>query len=78
MRTILKITAISLLFLILPMITFAQSPPHPNGGSGPGIGNTPVGGSAPLSGSLIILLSLAAGYGTEKVYQIRMDNKILE
>lgn len=71
MKKIVTATLIAML-TGLAGITFAQTPPHPNGGGSPsGGGNTPVGGGAPIGGGLIILLSLAAGYGTGKVYDFR-------
>jgi hypothetical protein len=62
-------TILTTILIVFPLfILTAQTPPHPNGGGGPGGGNTPVGGGAPLDGGLLIMLSLAAGYGTKKVY----------
>jgi len=52
----------------------AQSPPHPNSGSNPTGSNTPVGGGASLGGGLIVLISLALGYGARKVYDFRNNN----
>ena len=63
-----------LFFVVAAMISFAQSPPHPNGGSAPGSGSTPVGGGAPLSGGLLIMLSLAVGYSARKLYEIRRNS----
>lgn len=54
---------------------FAQMPPHPNGGGGPGGGNTPVGGAASIGGGIIILVSLAVGYGARKIYDLRKEGK---
>jgi hypothetical protein len=59
------------LFLAFPLFTLAQSPPHPNGGSGPGSGNTPVGGGAPIDGGLSIMLVLGAAYGAKKIYKFK-------
>ena len=59
-------TAIVFAFSISVM---AQSPPPPNGGNGaPSGGNTPVGGGAPIGSGIVLLITLAAGYGTKKVY----------
>lgn len=63
------------LFLTIPIFSFAQNPPHPNGGGGPGSGNTPVGGGAPIGSGLLIMLSLAAGWGVKKTYSIIKDQK---
>ena len=51
----------------------AQSPPHPNRGSTPTGSNTPVGGGASLGGGLIVLFSLALGYGARKIYDNRRN-----
>jgi hypothetical protein len=64
---IFKLTAISAMVL-LSFGLFAQNPPHPNGGNGPGAGNTPVGGGALIDGGLIIMLLMAAAYGSKKLY----------
>lgn len=65
-------------FLILMFLTvgtlIAQMPPHPNGGGGPGGGNTPVGGAASIGGGILILISLAVGYGARKIYDIRKES----
>jgi hypothetical protein len=55
-------------FVLLPIALSAQTPPHPNGGGGPGSGNTPVGGGAPIGGGLIIMLVSALAYGTKKTF----------
>ncbi|MDD2965143.1 MAG: hypothetical protein PHU33_14440 [Bacteroidales bacterium] len=51
----------------------SQPPPNPDqNGNGSGVGNNtiPGGGAAPLSGSVALLLGLAAGYGGRKLYSI--------
>ena len=59
-----------LLIILVPVILTAQ--PHPYDPSiGGGTGGTPAGGGAPISGGLLILLSMAIGYGTRKFYQLR-------
>lgn len=67
-----RITKIIAVFLITiaPFILIAQPQPW-DPGVGGGEGSNPVGGGAPLSGGLIILLSLGIGYGTKKVYDFR-------
>ncbi|OQX80170.1 MAG: hypothetical protein B6D61_02380 [Bacteroidetes bacterium 4484_249] len=62
------ITGIAILILMaITLCSTAQNPPHPNGGSGPGTSNTPVGGGAPLDGGVTIMLILGAAYGGKKV-----------
>ena len=64
------LSTLALVFLIAIEI-MAQTPPHPNGGGGPGAGNTPVGGGASVGGGLLIMVSLGVGYGMRKIYDIR-------
>ncbi len=71
MKKVLKILVVTAFILAGPLFMMAQNPPHPNGGSGPTGGNTPVGGGAPIGGGMLIMLSLAIGYGTRKVYDAR-------
>jgi len=48
---------------------FAQDPPPPpNGGHGGG-GNQVPGGGAPIGSGIVLLITLAAGYGAKKVFQ---------
>ena len=64
-----------LLVVLVPVILTAQ--PHPYDPSiGGGTGGTPAGGGAPIGGGLLILLSLAIGYGTKKIYDAR--KKVLD
>lgn len=69
MKKFIASTIFFVLALIVPAI--AQMPPHPNGGNGPGSGNIPVGGGAPIEGGLLIMLSLAVGYGARRIYEMR-------
>ena len=74
MKKVIKILVIATFLMATPLFIIAQSPPHPNGGSGPGTGNTPVGGGAPIGGGLLILMSLGIGYSAKKVYDLRKKN----
>ncbi len=65
LKKIVKI-AIVLLFVVGPLVMFAQSPPHPNNGNVPGSGNTPVGGGAPIDGGLITMMILGTAYAIKK------------
>jgi len=61
--------------ITLPAFLMAQPMPGDTGvGGGPG--DFPVGGGAPIDGGLFILLTLAASYGTKKVYNAR--KKVLD
>jgi hypothetical protein len=60
-----------ILFVILvPVILSAQPLPYDEGIGG-GTGGAPTGGGAPIGGGLLIMLSLAIGYGARKIYSIR-------
>ena len=60
-----------ILFVILvPVILSAQPLPY-DPGVGGGEGGAPTGGGAPIGGGLLIMLSLAIGYGVKRIYSIR-------
>ena len=59
-------------FIIVPVITVtASAPPPPPPPGGPGTGDVPIGGSAPVGSGIIFLLSMGAAYGAKKVYDAR-------
>ena len=68
--TVIKTAAITAMIL-LSFGLFAQTPPHPNGGTAPSGNNTPVGGGAPIDGGLTILLLLGAAYGSKKLFEMK-------
>jgi len=70
MKTLIKLSITLITITLLTFnVSFAQTPPPPNGGDTPEQGgNTPVGGGAPIGGGLLILVALGVGYGTKKVY----------
>ena len=74
MKKVIQILAI-LLVILVPVILTAQPMPW-DPSIGGGTGSAPVGGGAPIGGGLIILLSLAIGYGTKKIYDVR--KKVLD
>jgi len=66
MKKILILTAI---LMISGFSLFAQEPPPPPenaGGSG-----GPVGGGAPIGSGIVLLITMAAGYGGKKVFDVR-------
>jgi hypothetical protein len=79
MKMNLRMIIIAVFLVTAPLVMLAQ-PPHPNGGSIPGPGNTPVGGTtgAPISDGVALLLSLGAAYGAGKVYQMRKTSSLAE
>jgi len=71
-RAFKSILVMGLIFS-LPFLSQAQppEPPHPNGGEGPGSGNSVVGGTAPIDGGLTMMLLLGLAYGSRKVYRMK-------
>ena len=53
---------------------YADAPPDPGGG-GPGSGDLPVGGGAPITGGLAMLIAMGAAYGLKKVYTHNKEEK---
>ena len=72
MKKAIQILAV-VLVVMLPMILAAQPQPW-DPGLGGGEGANPVG--APIGGGLLIMLSLAIGYGAKKIYNAR--KKVLD
>lgn len=68
LKILRKLLLTTVLLLPLTFISFADQPPDPGGG-GPGGGDEPVGGGSPLGSGLVLLMSLALGYGAKKVYR---------
>lgn len=64
-----------LFVIMIPVILTAQPLPYDTGIGG-GEGGAPTGGGAPIGGGLLIMLSLAIGYGAKKIYSIR--KKVLD
>jgi len=65
-----KVMILSIFLMMSGFALFAQAPPTPpenpsNGGGGP------VGGGAPIGSGLVLLIAMAAGYGSKKVYNAR-------
>ena len=71
-KVIVSLIAV-LLFICTPLLmnnVFADLPPDPGSG-GPGTGDLPVGGGAPIGGGLIIMAAMGAAYGSKKLYDGR-------
>jgi hypothetical protein len=69
MKNIIKKTVFAVM-IVLPSLIMSQPQPW-DPSIGGGEGGSPVGGGAPVGGGLLILLSLAIGYGARKLYDIR-------
>ncbi|MBN3034685.1 MAG: hypothetical protein JW861_03810 [Bacteroidales bacterium] len=68
-KQIILITLIAAI-IALPFILSAQPQPwDPTVGGGEG--TNPVGGGASIGGGLLVLISLAAGYGARKLYNLK-------
>jgi len=72
MKNIIKILMASLLIFVASLSVsnvFGDTPPPPppEGGHGSG-GNQVPGGGAPIGSGIVLLISLAAGYGAKKVF----------
>ena len=62
---------LTLVFMVLMIsVSFAQMTGPGDPGSGPGTGDPPIGGGAPLSGGVIILFVIGAAYGGKKVFDL--------
>ena len=58
------------LFLSIPAAN-ATGPGEPP--VGPGTGDDPIGGGAPIGGGTFILIALGAAYGGKKIYDINKE-----
>ena len=70
----LKKIFLTIIFLIVTIIAFADNPPEPPAG-GPSGGDPPLGGGAPIGSGLFILLGLGAAYGGVKGYKFYQKKK---
>jgi len=68
-KAILNLILVGLLIIVPVIIVSASSPPPPP--PGPGTGEDPIGGAAPIGSGLVLLISMGAAYGAKKVYNAR-------
>ncbi len=60
------------LFITLPVIlATASAPPPPPPPGGPGTGEEPIGGAAPIGSGVVLLVSMGMAYGAKKIYDAR-------
>lgn len=72
MKNILKTFMLSFIIsMVFASSAFAQDPPPPPGGGHGGGGALPPGGGAPVGEGIVLLISLAAGYGAKRVFNAR-------
>ena len=63
-----KLFVLSVLAIFFSLTLLAQAPPPPPSSASNGGTNGPVGGSAPIGSGMVLLITLAAGYGAKKVF----------
>lgn len=68
-----KLMVLSILLMISGLSIMAQAPPTPPVNANEG-GGGPVGGGAPIGSGLVLLITLAMGYGGKKVYDLKKSN----
>ncbi len=69
----LKKIILSLVFVFAVSFSFAQMMAPEDPGGEP-VGEDPIGGGAPISGGITIMLTLGAIYGGKKVYRLVKDD----
>lgn len=61
---------------VAPLFMFGQPAPGIQGNGQTPVGGDPIGGgggTAPIGGGIVLLLSMAAGYGMKKVFDARIE-----
>jgi hypothetical protein len=74
MKNVLKKQMFALIllgFMAIIQISQAQAPPPPPGTKGGETNGVPGGGGAPIGSGIVLLITLAAGYGGKKVFEAR-------
>jgi len=61
--------------LLLAIGASAQPNPGNNQGGGP-VGGPPIGGSAPIGGGIVLLITFGAAFGAKKIFDAR--KKLIE
>ena len=70
-KAILNLIITGLLIIVPVIIASASAPPPPPPPGGPGTGDTPIGGMAPIGSGIVLLISMGAAYGAKKIYDAR-------
>ena len=65
---------IMVVFLLITITGYSQMMAPQDPGSGPQLGDPPIGGGAPVGSGVIVLLTLGAIYGSKKVYEMKKVN----
>jgi hypothetical protein len=66
-----KILMLSIVLTISGFSLLAQAPPPPPPGNAGGSGGPVGGGGAPIGSGIVLLITLAAGYGGKKIFDAR-------
>jgi hypothetical protein len=76
MKKNIRFLAVTLMLLLAITTVNSYSQPAPaNQSNGGDVGGAPIGGgTAPVGSGILLLLTLAAGYGIKKVYDIKEEN----
>jgi hypothetical protein len=61
-------------FAVAPLFMFAQPNPGQNSDGG-GVSEPPIGGTAPIGGGVVLLITLASAYGLKKVYELQQEKE---
>jgi len=70
-KVILNLILVGLLIIVPVIMVSASAPPPPPPPGGPGTGELPIGGSAPIGSGLVMLISMGLAYGAKKLYNAR-------
>jgi hypothetical protein len=71
-KAILNLIIVGLLIIVPVILATASAPPAPpNPVGGPGTGDAPIGGLAPIGSGIVMLISMGAAYGAKKIYNAR-------
>ncbi|PKP00921.1 MAG: hypothetical protein CVU14_06310 [Bacteroidetes bacterium HGW-Bacteroidetes-9] len=74
-KQLIKIALFAIFFIAAQNIP-AQGPPPPPGGGHNLEGDAPAGGgTAPIGSGMLLLITMAAGYGVKKVYDKKEENR---
>ena len=70
-KVILNLILVGLLIIVPVIMVSAAAPPPPPPPGGPGTGDIPIGGSAPIGSGIVMLISMGMAYGAKKIYNAR-------
>ncbi|MDY0103845.1 MAG: hypothetical protein RBS07_12995 [Lentimicrobium sp.] len=75
-KNIRFLAVILMLLLAISSVNSYSQPAPANQSNGGDVGGAPIGGgTAPIGSGMLLLITMAAGYGVKKVYDIKPENK---